>query len=80
MSIESNIYAEYFSCAGGKSVRVLRWLLENKDEFSQIEGTLDEIALQTGVTKNTVNSIFQKLYAEGFLERIQNGYYQINKI
>jgi len=33
-----------------------------------------------GVTKVTVNRVFQKLYADGFLARVKNGKYKLMKV
>ena len=63
-----------------KSVSVLLWLMKNRDKDNMIDGTLDSIAEQCGVTKVTVNRVFQKLYEKEFLVRVRNSKYQLKNI
>lgn len=71
---------EYLMTSESKSVAVLLWILKNKDETGHIHATLDTVAKECEVTKVTVNRVFQKLYAGGFMEKIRNGKYIVHKI
>ena len=70
----------YLKLADSKGLDVLFWLLHNRDRENIIHTTLDTVAGECAVTKVTVNRIFQKLYREGYLERIRNGQYRLKKI
>ncbi len=59
---------EYFKTADSKALDVLFWLLHNRDKDNKIYTTLETVALDCGVTKVTVNRVFQKLYDKKFLE------------
>lgn len=67
---------QYLMTSDSKAVKVLLKLLELSQEGS-IHTTLDKIAVDCGVTKVTVNKVFQRLYAEGFLVKIGNGAYRL---
>lgn len=71
---------EYFSTSESKAVKVLIWLLNNRDDSSRIHGTLDMIALDSGVNRVTINRVFQSLYKTGFLEREHNGCYRLKRL
>lgn len=71
---------KYLRLADSRSLDVLLWLLNNRDQKNQIHTTLDTVAAECEVTKVTVNRMFQKLYAEGYLEKIRNGQYQMLKV
>jgi len=73
---------QYFKLADSKSLDVLFWLLNNRnDEIeNHIYTTLEHVASECNVTKVTVNRVFQRLYQEGFLTKIRNGQYQLHKI
>ncbi len=75
-----NVVEEYFRVAESKGVKILFWLLHNRDADNIILATMDSVAEDCKVTKVTVNRIFQKLYAAGFLEKIHNGQYQLKRI
>jgi len=71
---------EYLLSSDSKAVKVLLWLLKNRDKQNIINGTLDSIAVECSVTKVTVNRVFQRLYEQGFLEKIRNSQYQLKKV
>jgi len=71
---------EYLKLADSRSLDVLFWLLHNRDKENFISTTLDTVARECAVTKVTVNRVFQKLYSAGYLTKIRNGQYQLNKI
>lgn len=70
----------YLMTSESKSVKVLLWLMKNRSKDNIIDGTLDSIAEECGVTKVTVNRVFQKLYQDNFLVKIRNSKYQLRKI
>jgi len=71
---------EYLKLADSKSLDILFWLLHNRDDENVITATLDYVATECCVTKVTVNRIFQRLYKEGYLYKIRNGQYKLQKI
>ncbi len=71
---------KYMLISESKAVEILFWLLHNRDSENRLYTTLAHIAAETGVTKVTVNRIFQRLYRAGFLKKIRNGQYQMEKI
>ena len=70
----------YLMTASSKPLEILFWLLRNRDSENIVHSTLDEVAEACGVTKVTVNRVFQKLYADGFLARVKNGKYKLMKV
>ena len=75
--MKSKPIERYMNISRSGAVRVLLWLLNNRDSEGLIKSTLSNIAANTDVTKTTVHSIFTELYKEGFLEKIKNGEYKL---
>lgn len=71
---------KYMLTSDSKAVKVLLWLLNNRDKNNVLYTTLDAVAAECAVTKVTVNKVFQKLYREKFLVRVRNGHYQMTNI
>jgi DNA-binding IscR family transcriptional regulator len=71
---------EYLMTSQSPAVGVLLWLLKNRDGDNIINTTLDTVAKECGVTKVTVNRVFQKLYKDEFLLKIRNGQYQLKQV
>jgi predicted transcriptional regulator of viral defense system len=71
---------QYLKLADSKSLDVLFWLLHSRDADNIIVTTLENVASECGVTKVTVNRVFQRLYKAGYLSKIRNGQYQLHKI
>ncbi len=71
---------EYLMTSDSKAVKVLLWLLKNRDKDNVLHVTLDTVALECNVTKVTVNRVFQKLYEHNFLEKARNGKYQMKRV
>jgi len=71
---------DYLKISESKAVAILLWLLKNRDTNNRIYTTLETIAEECQVTKVTVNRVFQRLYANGFLTKIRNGQYQLHKV
>ena len=71
---------DYLMTSESKSVAVLLWILKNKDETNHLHTTLGTVAEECEVTKVTVNRVFQRLYAGGFMEKVRNGKYLVHKI
>ncbi len=79
MKTESDIEA-YLLTSDSKAVKVLLWLLKNRDKENVVNGTLDSIALDCSVTKMTVNRVFKRLYSEKFLVKLRNSQYQLKRV
>ncbi len=70
----------YLKTSESKALDILLWLLHNRGSNNMLSITLDLVAAECNVTKVTVNRVFQKLYAQGFLTKIRNGQYQLHKV
>lgn len=70
----------YLMASESKSVKVLLWMLNNRDKDNVIHGTLDSIAASCSVTKVTVNRVFQRLYKQDYLVKLRNSRYQLKKV
>lgn len=46
---------------GNAKVKVLFWLIRNKDQGNMVKATLDDIAIKTGVSRRTVASLMTAL-------------------
>jgi DNA-binding IscR family transcriptional regulator len=68
---------KYLKSSGSKGVKILLWLLRNRDKDNVLVITLDHVAAENNVTKVTVNRVFQKLYKDKFLVKIRNGQYRL---
>ncbi len=77
---EQSPIEEYLMTSDSKAVKVLLWLLKNRDSQNVVHTTLDAVALECNVTKVTVNRVFQKLYEKEFLTKSRNGQYQLHKV
>jgi DNA-binding MurR/RpiR family transcriptional regulator len=71
---------EYLMTSESKAVKVLLWLLKNRDKDNIVHTTIETAALECSITKVTVNRVFQKLYVEGFMEKMRNGKYKLKKV
>ena len=71
---------EYLMTSDSKYIKVLLWLLRNRDKDNVVHTTLDLAAADCKVTKVTVNRVFQNLYEKGFMEKVHNGKYQMKRI
>lgn len=71
---------DYLLTSESKAVKVLLWLLKNRDKDNVVNGTLDYIAMECSVTKVTVNRVFQRLYEQQFLVKLRNSQYQLKKV
>ncbi len=71
---------EYLMTSDSKAVKVLLWLLKNRDSDNKISTTLDTVALECSVTKVTVNRVFQRLYDKKFMTKVRNGQYQLHRV
>ena len=71
---------EYLKVADSRALDVLFWLLHQRDSDNVINTTLDTVAKECYVTKVTVSRVFQRLYKTGFLTKVRNGQYQLNKL
>ena len=71
---------EYLLTSESRAVRVLLWLLKNRDKQNTIYTTLDTVAAECEVTKVTVNRVFQRLYKQKFMTKLRNGQYQLSNV
>ena len=71
---------EYLNTSESKALKVLFWLLHNRDKNNHINTTLEEVAEACNVTKVTVNRVFQRLYKDEFLVKVRNGQYKLNRV
>lgn len=74
------VIEQYLNTSDSKAIRVLLWLLNNRNSENIILTTHDTVAEECDVTKMTVNRVFTRLYDEGFLEKIRNGQYRLLKL
>ncbi len=77
---EQTAIEEYLMTSDSRAVKVLLWLLKNRDRENRLHTTLDTVALECNVTKVTVNRVFQKLYETNFLEKVRNGEYKLKRV
>lgn len=71
---------EYLKIADSRGVDVLFWLLHHRNRDNVVVSTMEDIAESCGVTKVTVNRVFQRLYKAGFLTKVRNGQYKLHKV
>ena len=71
---------EFLLTSESKALKVLFWLLHNRNEHNEINTTLETVAKSCDVTKVTVNRVFQRLYKDEFLTKVRNGQYQLKKV
>lgn len=63
---------------GNKKIKVLNWLLENKNSQNQILGTQREIAEKTNVSTPVVTETMGMLIQTNLLKKVRNGLYMLN--
>lgn len=63
---------------GNKKIKVLNWLLSNKNAQNQILGTQREIAEKTDVSGPIVNETMGMLIQSNLLKKVRNGLYMLN--
>lgn len=63
---------------GNKKIKVLNWLLENKNNQNQILGTQREIAEKTNVSTPVVTETMGMLIQTNLLKKVRNGLYMLN--
>ena len=76
--IQIDFLIRYLRLADSKAGGVLLQLLHQADDKQQLHSTLDSLAEDCGVTKVTMNKLFQRLYKAGFLKKIRNGQYMLH--
>lgn len=70
--------AKMIECTGDGAVKVLAYLLRNKDSKNRINGTQKIIAEKSGVGIATLARVFKHLYDEGFLSTPHAALYVLN--
>lgn len=65
-------------CLGSKKVKVVTWLLENKDSKNHVIGTQRAIAEKVGVSLPIVAKTIKTLTEADVLKMVQSGIYMLN--
>jgi hypothetical protein len=63
---------------GNQKIKVLMWMIENRDAENRIVGTHRSIAEVTGCAKQTVTSVIKSLMEHDVIRLVQQGVYQLN--
>ena len=65
-------------CLGSKKIKVVTWLLDNKDSKNNVIGTQRVIAEKAGVSLPIVAQTMKTLIAADVIKMVQNGVYMLN--
>lgn len=65
-------------CLGSRKVRVVSWLLENKDNKNVIIATQRKIAIESNTSLKTVAEVMKVLLASDVIKMEQQGVYILN--
>ncbi|HGJ5869566.1 replication/maintenance protein RepL [Arsenophonus nasoniae] len=65
-------------CLGSRKVRVVSWLLENKDNKNVIIATQRKIALESNTSLKTVTEVMKVLLTSDVIKMEQQGVYILN--
>lgn len=68
---------ELLDLVGNSKVRVLVWMLENRDSENRIIATQDAIAEGSGVSRRTVSRLLGEMREENLISSPQNGIYRL---
>lgn len=69
---------EALDIVGNRKIKVLNWMLENKNNENQILGTQREIAQSVSVSVPVVNETIKMLMSVKALKKVRNGVYVLN--
>jgi hypothetical protein len=69
---------EALDIVGNRKIKVLNWMLENKNSENQILGTQREIAQSVSVSVPVVNETIKMLMSVKALKKVRNGVYVLN--
>ncbi len=70
--------AEYIKCGDGKSVDLLAYIIENKDQSNLLHGTQREIAKNAKVSLAVVSRTIKALTDKDLLKRVRSGCYMVS--
>lgn len=71
-------FAKAIECTGDGSIKLLAYMLKNKNYKNEVLGTQKMIANESGVGSATVSRTFKALIKHGFLKMKYSGMYIIN--
>lgn len=69
---------ESLDIIGNKKIKVLNWLLANKDQKNQVIGTQQHIADKIKVSRVVVNQTIKMLETSNLIKKVQDGVYLLN--
>lgn len=69
---------EALNLTGSAKVKVLTWMLDNRDQENRIIATQKRIAEGADVSQRTVNGLIREMMEEGLLSSIQSGVYRLD--
>lgn len=69
---------ETIDTVGNVKVKVLFWLLKNKDQYNMVKATIDTIAAKTGASRATVGSLMTALRRADVVRLEYGGRWLIN--
>lgn len=67
--------SDYIGVTGDACCKVLAHLVKQKSIYNMVNGTLLEIAKESGTHHKTVKNIFNILIEKGMLKKVRNGCY-----
>lgn len=70
--------SEYIKCGDGKSVDLLAYILEKKDQSNLVQGTQREIARKSNVSLAVVARTMKALTEKKLLKKIRSGCYMVS--
>jgi hypothetical protein len=74
----AQLLAEYLKIKGKSKIKILEWLLRNKDKDNYISSTLARVSAECNVTIPTVVSVFNILYKNKLIEKKSKGLYKLS--
>ena len=69
--------SEYIKCGDGKSVDLLAYIIEKKDQSNLLHGTQREIAKNAKVSLAVVSRTIKALTDKNLLKRVRSGCYMV---
>lgn len=63
---------------GNQKIKVLMWMIENRDSENRVVGTHRSLAENIGCAKQTVTSVMGSLMEHGVIKQVSSGIYQLN--
>lgn len=69
---------EVLNLAGGAKIKVLFWMLDNRDPENRVIATQAKIAEGSKVSTRTVSSLLTEMRDEGLISVVQSGVYRLD--